>query len=416
MTCGSRILEGYRPAYHATAVRRLLAEGAIIVGKTNLDEFAMGSSTEYSAYGPTRNPWDRTRCPGGSSGGSAAAVAAGLVPAALGSDTGGSVRQPAALCGVVGFRPTYGTVSRYGLTAFASSFDQIGPLTRTVRDAALFTEIMGGEDLRDSTTRPGGPPALLADLEAGVSGLRIGVPDAFFPPAVAPEVTRCVREGLDLLARSGATLVPLALPEMRGAVAAYYLAAMSEASANLARFDGMRYGPREAGDRPFESLMRTRGRRFGTEVRRRILLGVFALSEGYHEDYYLRARAARRRIRDALLRTFKGADLLAGPVSPVEAFPLGSRLDDPTRLYTCDQLTVPASLAGLPAVSVPCGLTKGGLPVGLQLTGPPCADGLVLRAARALEFVLPQKGPTNYAASLRGHSSPSEMENPGGEP
>jgi aspartyl-tRNA(Asn)/glutamyl-tRNA(Gln) amidotransferase subunit A len=371
--------------YDSTVVRRILAEGAVIMGKTNLDEFSMGSSCEYSAYKTTENPWCRNHSPGGSSGGSAAAVAGGLVPVALGSDTGGSIRQPASLCGCVGFKPTYGTVSRFGLVAFASSLDQVGPLTTTVRDAALVYEIMAGHDPKDSTTLPGPAPSVLEGLDAGIAGLRIGVPEEYGSGEVQPEVRECVKTCLEGLAACGAEIQRITLPHTRYAIPTYYLVANAEASSNLSRFDGMRYGTRSEGADLRAVYRASRKQGFGPEVKRRIMLGAFALREGYYDAFYLKALKVRRRIQEEFQKAFEEVDLIMGPTAPHVAFPLKEKIQDPLSLYRCDILTAPASLAGIPGLSIPCGLTKAGLPVGLQILGPPLADARVLRAAWTVE-------------------------------
>jgi aspartyl-tRNA(Asn)/glutamyl-tRNA(Gln) amidotransferase subunit A len=383
-TCGSRILEGYRPPFTATAVERLEAAGAVIVGKTNMDEFAMGSSTENSAFGATRNPWDLGRVPGGSSGGSAAAVAAGLVPLALGSDTGGSVRQPAALCGVVGLKPSYGRVSRYGLVAFASSLDQVGPLARSVEDAALLTGVIAGQDPRDMTSAEQPVPDFAAGLDAPVAGLRIGVPWSVLERGVEEGVLARFRAALDALAGAGARVVEVALPHAPHAIACYYLVATAEASSNLARFDGVRYGLRRPASDLDGLYGQTRDAGFGPEVKRRIILGTFVLSSGYYDAYYLQAQRVRTLIRRDYEAAFAACDAVATPTSPTTAFRLGERTADPLQMYLADVFTVPANLAGLPAISVPCGLASG-LPVGLQLVGPPFDEPTLLRLARAVE-------------------------------
>jgi aspartyl-tRNA(Asn)/glutamyl-tRNA(Gln) amidotransferase subunit A len=384
-TCASRILEGYRPPFTATAVERLEAAGAIVVGKTNMDEFAMGSSTENSAYRPTRNPWDPARVPGGSSGGSAVAVAARMAAVALGTDTGGSIRQPAAFCGVVGLKPTYGRVSRYGLVAFGSSLDQVGPLARSVEDVALAAAPLFGPDPHDATsvTRPAG------DLRSAVSrdaaGLRVGVPRAFLERGVEPGTMARFEEALAALASAGAILVDVELPHLRYAVAAYYLVATAEASSNLARYDGVRFGLREGGDADLRSLYgRTRDAGFGPEVKRRIILGTFALSSGYYDAYYLRAQKVRALIRRDFDRAFEACDAVATPTTPSPAFRLGEKTSDPLQMYLEDIFTVPANLAGLPALSLPCGLASG-LPVGLQLLGRPFDEETLLRAGAAYQ-------------------------------
>jgi aspartyl-tRNA(Asn)/glutamyl-tRNA(Gln) amidotransferase subunit A len=367
----------------------------VLVGKCNLDELSMGSSTEHSAFGPTRNPWDGSRTPGGSSGGSAAAVAARLVPAALGSDTGGSVRQPAAFTGVIGLKPTYGRVSRYGLIAFASSLDQVGPLALDVRSAALLLEVIGGWDPRDATSSRSAVPALLAACrDASLRDLRIGVAEDYFASAIEAEVERAVRSAIDALGALGATVRPVRLPHTRFAVACYYVLCTAEASSNLARFDGTRFGLRIEDGPGVEAMIRaTRAAGFGAEVKRRILMGTYVLSAGYADAYYRRAQRLRTLIRQDFDRAFAEVDLLAMPVSPSVAFPLGSRRDDPLAMYLGDACTVPPSLAGLPAVSVPCGLgADSGLPVGLQLVAPAFEEARLLRAAHAFEQISPARG------------------------
>ena len=387
-TAASRMLERFVPPYDATAVARLAAAGAVVVGKTNCDEFAMGSSTENSAFGPTRNPWAPDRTPGGSSGGSAAAVAARLVPIALGSDTGGSIRQPAALCGVVGLRPTYGRVSRYGLIAFASSLDQIGPIARTVGDAALVFAAIAGADPADATASTAPPPDFAAALDGRVEGLRIGVPRAALAEGIDEEVLARFGDALAALESAGARVVDVDLPHARYAIPAYYLVATAEASSNLARYDGVRYGRRETGD-PDAGLddlyRRSRSAGFGLEVKRRIMLGTYALSAGYYDAYYRKAQQVRTLIRRDYEAALGAADLVATPTTPGPAFPLGEKTGDPIAMYMEDVLTVGASLAGLPAVSVPCGFTAARLPVGFQLTGRAFDEATVLRAADTLE-------------------------------
>lgn len=385
-TCSSRILEGWCPPYDATVVERLRAAGAVIVGKTNLDEFAMGSSTENSAFGPTRNPHDETRVPGGSSGGSAAAVAAGFVPVALGSDTGGSIRQPAALCGVVGVKPTYGLVSRYGLVAFASSLDQIGPLTTTVADAALVLEVIAGHDPRDSTSIPEPVPALSAVLDHGVEGLRIGVVSELLGEGVAADVVARVHAAADALARAGATVEPVSVPAVTYGLSAYYLIAPAEASSNLARYDGVRYGPRVDAATTGEMMTATRTRGFGAEVKRRIMLGTYALSAGYYDAYYGKALRVRTLIGRDFAAAYEHHDLLLSPTSPTTAFPLGDKTADPLSMYLSDVCTIPSNLAGHPAVSVPFGTGADGLPVGVQLLAPALHEATLLRAAAVLEL------------------------------
>ena len=388
-TCASKILEGYRPPYDATVVARIRAAGGVILGKTNLDEFAMGASTENSGYFATRNPYDLKRVPGGSSGGSAAAVAAGFAPLALGSDTGGSVRQPAALCGVVGMRPTYGLVSRYGLVAFASSLDQVGPIALNVEDCTLMMEVIAGHDERDSTSRPLAWKQLTAGNGAGttkgsLAGLRVGVPGEYKSEGVEKEVGLAVDRCGELLVAAGATLVPLSLPLTQYAIPTYYLVVTSEASSNLARFEGVRYGPRAAGADLAEVYASTRAR-FGDEVKRRIMLGTYGLSAGYFDAYYKKALQVRQRIGQEFEEAFGRCDLLLGPTAPTPAFPLGEKSSDPVQMYLCDVFTAPAPLAGLPALSIPCGTTKAGLPIGVQLQGPTTADARLLAVARELE-------------------------------
>jgi aspartyl-tRNA(Asn)/glutamyl-tRNA(Gln) amidotransferase subunit A len=393
-TASSRILETYVPPYDATVVTRLEAAGAVIVGKTNCDEFAMGSSTENSAFGPARNPWALDRTPGGSSGGSAAAVAARMAPLALGSDTGGSIRQPAALCGVVGLKPTYGRVSRYGLLAFGSSLDQIGPLTRTVHDAALALSVLAGMDPADATSVPEPVPDYTAALTGDIRGARIGVPRALLEEGVDKGVSRALDAALETLRSRGATLVDVELPHARHAIPVYYLVATAEASSNLARYDGVRYGFRaspEPGTRNQElrtMYARTRAQGFGAEVKRRIMLGTYVLSAGYYDAYYLKAQ----QVRTLILRDYEQAftqggtvDLIAMPTSPTPAFRIGERVEDPLQMYLADVFTVSANLAGLPALSVPCGFTDDRLPIGLQLTGRRFDEATLLRVADAYE-------------------------------
>jgi aspartyl-tRNA(Asn)/glutamyl-tRNA(Gln) amidotransferase subunit A len=386
-TCASHILEGYRSPFDATAVARLTEAGAIVVARTNLDEFAMGSSTENSVAGPTRNPWDTSRTPGGSSGGSAAAVAAGIVPVALGSDTGGSIRQPAGFTGVVGMKPTYGRVSRYGLVAFASSLDQIGPFGCSVRDCAVVLDAISGHDPLDSTSLPEPPTRSVDALDGDVSGLVIGLPkEASSLEGVSPGVRDRVAEGVAALEAAGAKTCEVSLPHLRYGIAAYYLIAPAEASSNLARYDGVRYGLRAGDGQDGVTGMyeRTRSEGFGAEVKRRILLGTYVLSAGYYEAYYRKAQKVRTLLRTDFARAFERCDVIALPTSPETAFPLGERAEDPLRMYVADIFTVPGNLAGLPGVSLPCGL-EAGLPVGLQLLGRPLEDASLLRVGDAFQ-------------------------------
>jgi aspartyl-tRNA(Asn)/glutamyl-tRNA(Gln) amidotransferase subunit A len=385
-TCASKILETYRPPYDATVVRRIREEDAIIVGKTNLDEFAMGSSTENSAFFTSRNPWNLQCVPGGSSGGSAAAVAAGMAPLALGSDTGGSIRQPAALTGTVGFKPTYGRVSRYGLVAYGSSLDQIGPFGRSVRDAALLAQAISGHDPLDSTSVNQPTPDFLSGLERDAKGLRLGIPREYFGAGLDPEVRKSVEAAIGTLTAKGATRVEVSLPMTEYAIAAYYIVAPCEASSNLARYDGVHYGHRSKEYEDVISLLaKSRKEGFGAEVTRRIILGTFALSSGYYEAYYNRALKVRRRIKEDFDRAFEKCDVIVGPTSPTPAFPVGAKTEDPLAMYLCDVYTVATNLAGLPGISIPCGLTVSGLPIGLQIQGRVLDDAAVLQAARAFE-------------------------------
>jgi len=384
-TCGSRILESFVPPYDATVVSRLRRAGAVFLGKTNMDEFAMGSSTEHSAFKPTRNPWDLERVPGGSSGGSAAAVAGELAAAGLGTDTGGSVRQPAAFCGTVGLKPTYGRVSRYGLIAFASSLDQVGTFTRTVRDCALLLGAIAGADPCDSTSVDRPVPDYVAQLERGVAGLRIGVPREYFAEGLDPDVRSAVEEAVATLRGLGAATRDLSLPTTDHGIAVYYIIAPAEASSNLARYDGVKYGLRAPGGRDLvEMESRTRAAGFGAEVKRRIMLGTYALSAGYHEAYYGRAQKVRTLVRRDFDRAFAEVDLIVAPTTPGVAFRIGEK-EDPLAMYLNDVFTVPSSLAGLPAVSVRCGFSRAGLPIGLQLIGKAFDEPTVLAAAHAYE-------------------------------
>jgi aspartyl-tRNA(Asn)/glutamyl-tRNA(Gln) amidotransferase subunit A len=384
-TCSSRILEGWCPPYDATVVSRLVDAGAVVVGKTNLDEFAMGSSTENSAFGPTRNPHDPERVPGGSSGGSAVAVAAGFAPLALGSDTGGSIRQPASLCGVVGVKPTYGRVSRYGLVAFASSLDQIGPFAATVEDAALLLEVIGGHDPLDSTSIPEPAPALRASLDEGVSGLRVGVISELLGEGISPDVAARVRAAVDAFEGAGATVGEATVPAASYGLSAYYLVAPAEASSNLARYDGVRYGLRVDAPTTAEMNIETRTRGFGDEVKRRIMLGTYALSAGYYDAYYGKALRLRTLIVRDFERAFEQFDLLVAPTSPTTAFRIGERTSDPLTMYLSDVCTVPSNLAGMPAISVPFGSGDDGLPVGVQILAGALDEVTMFKAARVLE-------------------------------
>jgi len=391
-TCASKILAGFVAPRDATVTARLRAAGAVILGKTNLDEFAMGSSTENSAFGPTRNPWDTTRVPGGSSGGSAAAVAAGLAPLALGSDTGGSIRQPAALCGIVGLKPTYGRVSRSGLVAFASSLDQVGPLARTVEDAAVALHALSGRDPLDATSLAVDPPSPAA-ASVSVAGMKIGVVrEHLDSPGLEPGVKAAVEKALDALRAAGAEVREVSLPHSADGIAVYYLLAPSEASSNLARYDGVRYGMRAEGETLAAMYDETRDRGFGTEVKRRILLGTFALSAGYADAYYQRALRVRRLIAQDFEKAFRDVDAVVGPTSPTTAFPLGSRTADPLSMYLCDVFAVAANLAGIPALSVPCGRDGAGLPVGFQVHAPALREDVALRVASAVEAASGEAG------------------------
>ena len=391
-TCSSRILNGWRPPYDATVVERLAAAGAVVVGKTNLDEFAMGSSTENSAFGVTRNPLDPTKVPGGSSGGSAAAVAAGFVPLSLGSDTGGSIRQPAALCGVVGVKPTYGAVSRYGLVAFASSLDQIGPFSRTVADSALMLEAIGGHDPRDSTSIPEPAPDLSAVLDRGVDGMRIGIIEELSGDGlegIAGDVRARLGDAASALEAAGATVETTSVPSTVYGLSAYYVIAPAEASSNLARYDGVRFGLRvdapNAGD--MNTATRTEG--FGDEVKRRIMLGTYALSAGYYDAYYGKSQKVRTLIVRDFARAYEDFDLLLSPTAPTTAFPIGAKTADPMTMYLNDVCTIPSNLAGHPAMSVPFGLGDDGMPVGVQVLAPATGEATMFRAAAVLEAVAP---------------------------
>jgi aspartyl-tRNA(Asn)/glutamyl-tRNA(Gln) amidotransferase subunit A len=397
-TCSSKILEGWIPPYDATVVERIHASGAVVVGKTNLDEFAMGSSTENSAFGPTRNPVDLTRVPGGSSGGSAAAVAAGFAPISLGSDTGGSIRQPAALCGVVGVKPTYGLVSRYGLIAFASSLDQIGPFATTVADAALLLEVIAGHDPADATSIPQEVPAITAHLDDGVAGLRVGLVTELMGEGIHPDVAARVREAADALAAAGATVEEVSVPAVTFGLSAYYLIAPAEASSNLARFDGVRYGLRVPGATTNEMMVNTRTAGFGDEVKRRIMLGTYALSAGYYDAFYGKAQKVRTLICRDFAAAYERFDVLLSPTSPTTAFELGA-IHDPLTMYLNDICTIPTNLAGHAAMSVPFGSGADGLPVGVQILAPALGEVPMFRAAAALEAAAPAATAPQEASS-----------------
>jgi len=386
LTCGSRILGDFIAPYDATVVERLRDAGAVLVGRLNLDEFAMGSSTENSAFKPTRNPWDLERIPGGSSGGSAAAVASLEVPGTLGSDTGGSVRQPAALCGVTGLKPTYGRVSRYGLVAYASSLDQIGCVTRDVRDAATLLGVMAGQDPRDSTSVPEPVPDYGAALAGDLRGVKLGLPREYMVGGLDPEVKQAVAAAVDRLQDLGAEVIEISLPHTGYAIAAYYVIAPAEASANLARFDGVRYGRRVEGADPIQMYGRTRSAGFGAEVKRRIILGTYVLSSGYYDAYYLRAQKVRALIRRDFLQAFERVDAIVTPTTPRAAFQIGEKANDPLQMYLEDIFTIPCNLAGICGISVPCGFTTSPkLPIGLQLLGPPFGEPGLLRIAHAYQ-------------------------------
>ncbi len=397
-TASSKILENFRAPYHATACRKLLDAQAVVLGKANLDEFAMGSSTENSGFAPTRNPWDTSRVPGGSSGGSAAAVAGRLCAASLGSDTGGSIRQPASFCGVVGFKPTYGRVSRYGLLAYGSSLDQIGPLTRNVRDTALLTGVIAGHDPRDSTSVDTPVPDYLSDIDTPVDKLRIGLPKEFFTDALAGEINDAIHAAADKLKDAGAEIVEISLPHSRidrdeggslssYAVACYYIVAMAEASSNLARYDGVHYGHRtgEKVEDIVEMYSRSRAEALGPEVKRRIMLGTYTLSSGYYDAYYNKAMKVRRLISGDFDHAWQECDVILAPASPTTAFALGEKTDDPLTMYLADIYTISLNLAGLPGLSLPCGLGSDGLPIGMQLAGPAFSESLLFRVGRMVE-------------------------------
>jgi len=393
-SCGSKILGDYHPPYNATVIERLQNAGAIVIGKTNCDEFAMGSSNENSAFGPVRNPWDTTRVPGGSSGGSAASVSAGIVPVALGSDTGGSVRQPASLCGVVGLKPTYGRNSRYGLVAFASSLDQVGIFGRRVRDVAQILGVIAGRDTHDATTAEVAVPdyvgSLTSEKEPDLKGVRIGFPSALFGAGLDQEVGTLVKSAVDVYRELGAEIVDIELPQAPYAIAVYYIIATAEASSNLARFDGVRYGFRaEEAPELRQMYRKTREGGFGPEVKRRIMLGTYVLSAGYYDAYYRKAQQVRTLIKDDFRRAFTSCDALITPTSPTPAFAIGEKVDDPLAMYLNDIYTVTANLAGVPGLSVPCGLSSARLPIGFQLLGPYWSEPMLFKLAHAYEQVRP---------------------------
>lgn len=383
-TCGSKILEGFRPPYTATSVQRLIDCGAVILGKTNTDEFAMGSSTENSAYGVTHNPWNLDRVPGGSSGGSAAAVAAKMCFAAIGTDTGGSVRQPASFCGLTGLKPSYGRVSRYGLIAYGSSLDTVGILARSAAEMAVLYTHMAGHDPRDSTSMPGAVEEIQLD-DGDLHGIRIGVPKEYFIEGIQPSVETAVREAVNVLSSLGCDVQEISLPHTNLALPVYYLIAPAEASANLARYDGIRFGPRKNGDDLWETYLKTRGELFGPEVKRRIMLGTYALSAGYYDAYYAKAQKVRTLIKQDFELAFESVDLIASPVTPTTAFPIGAHEDDPLAMYLEDVLTLPANLAGIPGMAFPVGFDGIGLPIGMQINGPHLGEAILFRVAHAFQ-------------------------------
>ncbi|NWF70707.1 MAG: Asp-tRNA(Asn)/Glu-tRNA(Gln) amidotransferase subunit GatA [Chloroflexi bacterium] len=383
-TCGSKILKGYQPVFNATVVQRLEAAGMVLLGKTNMDEFAMGSSTENSAYSLARNPWDVTRVPGGSSGGSAAAVAAGMCAGALGSDTGGSVRLPASYCGITGLKPSYGRVSRYGLIAFGSSLDQIGPMARTVEDVARILNVIAGHDPLDATSMPTPVPDYVAGLQGNIQGMRIGIPREYFGAGLQPEVETAVRAAIRHLEALGAQVVEISLPHTEYGLPVYYIIAPAEASANLARFDGIRYGPRIEKGAMWPTYKATRGL-FGPEVKRRIIIGTYTLSAGYYDAYYGKAQAVRTLIKQDFEKAFEQVDVIAAAVAPTTAFKIGQNVNDPLQMYLSDVLTISLNLAGVPGISVPCGFDNHGLPIGLQLIGAAFKEDVLLRAAQAYQ-------------------------------
>lgn len=384
-TCASKILKGHVPPYDATVIEKLKNTGATIFGQCNMDEFAFGSSSESSSYGPVRNPWDLERVPGGSSGGSAAAVAADMTIAALGSDTGGSIRQPAAFCGVVGLKPTYGRVSRYGLIAFGSSFDQIGPITKTVEDSAILMNVLAGHDERDSTSAPNSVPDYTKALRRDVKGLKVGLPKEYFIEGIDPEIEKSVRGAAEVLKKLGAQIKEVTLPHTPHSVAVYYIVAVAEASSNLGRFDGVEYGLRASSSTLRDLYFETRDQGFGQEAKRRILLGTFVLSAGYYEAYYLKGQKARTLIREDFNKAFQEVDVILTPTSPTPPFKIGEKADDPLAMYLSDIFTIPVNLAGIPAMSLPCGFTRSGLPIGMQLMARPFDEETVFRAAYTYE-------------------------------
>ncbi len=384
-TCASRILKGHVPPYDATVIERLKKAGADIFAQCNMDEFAFGSSSESSCYGPVKNPWDVTRVPGGSSGGSAAVVAADLAIASLGSDTGGSIRQPASFCGVVGLKPTYGRVSRYGLIAFGSSFDQIGPFTKTVEDSAIMLNWLAGHDPRDSTSAPNAVPDYTKSLKRDVKGLRIGLPKEYFIEGIDPEVEKSVRNAAEVLKKLGAEIKSVSLPHTQYSVAVYYIVAVAEASSNLGRFDGVRFGARASNNSLRDLYFETRDAGFGQEAKRRILLGTFVLSAGYYEAYYLKGQKVRTLIRQDFEKAFKEVDVILTPTAPTAAFKIGEKANDPLAMYLSDIFTIPVNLAGVPGLSMPCGFTSSGLPIGAQLIGRPFEEETIFHAGHALE-------------------------------
>jgi aspartyl-tRNA(Asn)/glutamyl-tRNA(Gln) amidotransferase subunit A len=388
-TCSSKILENFIPPYESTVTAKLFASGCLMVGKANMDEFAMGSSTENSGFFTTRNPWDLERAPGGSSGGSAAAVSAGECIAAIGSDTGGSIRQPASFCGVVGLKPTYGRVSRYGLVAFASSLDQIGPITKTVEDSALLLNVIAGHDPMDSTSAAVAVPDFTSNLKDGVKGLRIGLPEEYFIDGMDAEVEKSVLDAIDFYKSQGAEIIPVSLPHTGYAVATYYILATSEASSNLARYDGVKYGLRVSGRDLIETYMNTRAAGFGGEVKRRIMLGTYALSSGYYDAYYKKAQQVRTLIKRDFQEVFKKVDVVVTPTAPTTAFRIGEKTADPLQMYLSDIFTISVNLAGVPAISIPCGFDSKNLPIGMQIIGRDFQEDTVLRAAYAYEQAHP---------------------------